>query len=56
MKTNYVHTETLARANRLANRAARKFSNPPRAAIIQIRDEFISRIQDRLEKKSGAVI
>lgn len=54
MKNYPIHSDTLARANRLANRAARKFTNPPRAAIIQIRDEFITRIHDRIERAKTA--
>jgi hypothetical protein len=51
MKT--IHSETLSQANRLANRAVRTFPQATRKQVIAIRDEFISRLTDRVERKKA---
>jgi hypothetical protein len=46
-----IHSDTLAKANKLAKRAARPYPHATRQAIRELRDEFLERLQDRLERK-----
>ena len=48
-----LHTDTLARANRLANRAARNYPEATRNAVLAIRDEFLERLQERIAKRGN---
>lgn len=48
-----IHTDTLAKANRLAIRATRNLS-PSREQLRELRNEFVNRIVDRLERKFPA--
>ena len=52
MKT--IHSSTIQKAKRLAARAARSYDNPPQAAIRELVDTFIDRLQERIERKFPA--
>ena len=46
-----IHSDTLTYANRLANRAARSYPQATRKAVLAIRDEFLERLQERIERR-----
>jgi hypothetical protein len=48
---NAIHSETLSRASQLAARAARPYPHATRKQLVALRDEFVSRITDRLASK-----
>jgi hypothetical protein len=48
-----IHSDTIQRANRLANRATRNLQ-VTRNQLRDLRDEFVSRIVERLERKFPA--
>jgi hypothetical protein len=53
MKTYPIHTDTLAKANRLAIRAARPFPEAPKSAVRDLRDTFLERLQERIAKRGN---
>lgn len=50
-----IHSDTLAKANRLANRAASSYPQASTVAIIAIRDAFLEKLQERIEKRGNTI-
>lgn len=48
-----IHSDTLAKANRLARRASLAYPHAPQAAVRELRDTFLERLQERISKRGN---